>query len=112
MWSEKYNFVTLDLTNTERKYRKNFDQFFNPKMSFNNQSIKEHSDLVKKIKERNENAKTKSMHRQMDSNETFRPVIQATREQTAQLKASLEPPPKEVWDGSNAFISIIIQKKV
>ena len=39
----------------------------------------------------------------MDLNETFRPVIQATQEQTAQLKASLKPPPKEAWDGSLAL---------
>ena len=38
----------------------------------------------------------------MDLNEIFQPVIQATQEQTAQLKASLEPA-KEVWDGSNAL---------
>ena len=102
VWSEKYNFVTLDLTNPERKYRKNFDQFFNPRMPLNDESIKEYAQLVKKIKERNENARTKSMHRQMDLNETFQPVIQATKEQTAQLKASLEPP-KEIWDGINAL---------
>ena len=105
VWSEKYNFVTLDLTNTERKYRKNFDQFFNPKeMSFESDKVaKQYDDLVKKIKQRNENAKTQSVHRQMDLNETFRPVIQATQEQTAQLKASLKPPPKEAWDGSLAL---------
>ena len=28
--SEKYNSVTLELTDTEGKYRKNFHQFFNP----------------------------------------------------------------------------------
>ena len=59
-------------------------------MSLNDESIKEYAQLVKKIKERNENARTKSMHRQMDLNETVQPVIQATQEQTAQLKASLE----------------------
>ena len=107
VWSEKYNFVTLDLTNPERKYRKNFDQFFNPRMSLNDESIKEYAQLVKKIKERNENAKTKSMHRQMDLNETFQPVIQATQEQTAQLKTSLESPKSEpsgsLWKGNNAL---------
>ena len=107
VWNEKYNFVTLDLTNTERKYRKNFDQFFNPKMSLNDKAIEEYAQLVQKIKARNENAKTKSMHHQIDLDETFQPVIQATKEQTAQLKASFESvrnkPPKEGWDGSNAL---------
>lgn len=100
VWSQKYNFVTLDLTNSERKYRQNFDQFFNPKMD--DKSFEEYSKLVQKIKERNENAKTKSFHRQIDLDEKFRPLIQATQEQTAQLKSSLEPP-KQLWDGSNAL---------
>ena len=76
-------------------------------MPFNNESIKKYAQLVKKIKERNENAKTKSMHRQMDLNETFQPVIQATQEQTAQLKTSLEPtksePSENLWKGNNAL---------
>ena len=76
-------------------------------MSLNDESIKEYAQLVKKIKERNENAKTKSMHRQMDLNETFQPVIQATQEQTAQLKTSLEPtksePSESLWKGNNAL---------
>ena len=102
VWSQKYNFVTLDLTNTERKYRQNFDQFFNPKMSLDDKSYREYSKLVERIKERNENEKTRGFYRQADLNEKFRPLIQATQEQTAQLKSSLEPP-KKLWDGSNAL---------
>ena len=102
VWSEKYNFVTLDLTNPERKYRKNFDQFFDPRMPKSDKFIEEYAQLVKKIKERNENARTKSMHRRMDLNEKLQPLVQATREQTAELKASLEPK-KKVWDGNNAL---------
>ena len=44
------------------------------------------------------------MHRQMDLNEKLQPLVLATREQTAELKASLEPKKKkEVWDGNNAL---------
>ena len=76
-------------------------------MNFTNESIKEYEQLVKKIKEKNENAKTKSMHRQMDLNEKFQPVIQATKEQTAQLKSSLvsskDSPSESLWMGNDAL---------
>ena len=97
VWSEKYNFVTLDLTNSERKYRQNFDRFFDPaEMSFKTgEIVKEYADLVKRIKQRNENEKTKSLHRQNDLRETFQPVIQATQKQTEELKNSLQPQEKK-----------------
>ena len=108
VWSEKYNFVTLDLTNSERKYRQNFDRFFNLNtMSFDSgEVVKEYADLVKRIKERNENEKTKSIHRQEDLRETFQPVIQATQKQTEELKTSLHPQEKKeevVWNGALDF---------
>ena len=108
VWSEKYNFVTLDLTNTERKYRKNFDEFFHPNnsMSFkDDKTVQEYAKLVKKIRARNEDEKTKGMHRQIDLTETFKPVIEATKEQTKELKESLAGPEldPEILDGEYAM---------
>ena len=109
VWSEKYNFVTLDLTNTERKYRKNFDKFFHPNnknMSFtDDKTVREYAELVKKIQARNEDEKTKGMHRQIDLTETFQPVIEATKEQTKELKKTLAGPElePEILDGEYAM---------
>ena len=67
-------------------------------------TIKKATREVKKIKGRNKDARTKSMYRQMNLNEKLQPRVQATREQTAELKASLAPKKrKEMWDRNNAL---------
>ena len=91
VWSKKYNFVTLDLTG-KRKYRENLDRFWNPTtMSFEDEKdadrlVTEYAEMVKRIRVRNENEKTKNLHRQEDLKETFEPIIRATEKQTEELK--------------------------
>jgi hypothetical protein len=106
VWSEKYNFVTLDLTRSSLgKYRQNFDRFFNPHtMSFEdlangNKVVQEYSDMVKRIRQKNENEKTHTQHRLNDLKETFEPILNATKEQTKELKAQLHQPTPENTNG-------------
>ena len=86
-------------------------------MSLNDKAIEEYAQLVQKMKARNENARNKSMHHQIDLDETFQPAIQATKEQTAQLKASSESAKKSLLRkyGTETmlwiFISTITQKR-
>ena len=96
VWSKPYNFVTLDLSNSsERKYRQNFDRFFNPKtMAFKDDGmVQEYAAMVKRIQDRDEREKTTNFREQNDLEKTFRPVIQATEQQTKDLLAVRHTPP-------------------
>ena len=86
VWSKPYNFVTLDLTNSRRKYRQ---KFFNPKtMAFNDDKmVQEYAAMVKRIQERDEREKTTNIREQNDLRKTFEPIIQATEQQTKELIA-------------------------
>ena len=96
----------LDLTG-ERKYRKNFDQIYDPStMSFSDAQdgqklVNEYADMVKRIHMRNENEKSKSLHRLSDLRERFGPIIQATEKQTKELKKS--PKEENTWNGTDAL---------
>ena len=104
VWSKKYNFVTLDLTG-ERKYRKNFDRIYNPEtMSFidaenGEKLVHEYADMIKRIRRRNENEKSESLHRLNNLRETFEPIIQATEKQTRELKEKEQ----NTWNGTDAL---------
>ena len=91
VWQDKYNFVTIDLTRPfdNGKYRKNFDQFFDPKtMSFSmsEEQIRDYEETIRRIKERNESERTGKMQKQVDLTRTYQPIIKATKEQTKVLK--------------------------
>ena len=82
VWSKPYNFVTLDLSNLERKYRENFDRFFNPKtMAFkDDKMVKEYAAMVKRIQNRDEKEKTTNFQEQNNLKNTFTPIIPSYRE--------------------------------
>ena len=95
VWSKPYNFVTLDLSNLERKYRENFDRFFNPKtMAFkDDKMVKEYAAMVKRIQNRDEKEKTTNFQEQNNLKKTFAPIIRATEKQTQDLLAVKHSPP-------------------
>ena len=98
MWENKYNFVTIDLTRPfdNGKYRENFDRFFDPKtMSFTTQEAREYDEVIKKIRARNEDARTAGIQSMEELEETYLPITKATEEQTKLIKeiGSTEIPP-------------------
>ena len=95
VWSEPFNFVTLDLSNVERKYRQNLDRLFDPKtMAFkDDKMVQEYTEMVKRIQERDEKEKTTNFREQKDLMKTFAPIIQATEKQTKDLLAVKPSPP-------------------
>ena len=98
VWEKKYNFVTIDLTRSfdKGKYRENFDRFFDPKtMSFTDEQAREYDEVIKKIRARNEDARTAGIQRMEELEETYLPITKATEEQTKLIKeiGSTEIPP-------------------
>ena len=98
MWEKKYNFVTIDLTRSfdNGKFRENFDRFFDPKtMSFTTEQAREYDEVIKKIRARNEAARTAGIQRMEELEETYLPITKATKEQTKVMKeiSSTKMPP-------------------
>ena len=103
VWEKKYNFVTIDLTRPfdNGKYRENFDRFY--KMSSDEQ-IRDYEETIKKIRARNEASRTSDFHRMGDLEETYQPIIEATKEQTKVLRDELQNLEKvEVHPGMDAL---------
>ncbi len=113
VWADKYNFVCIDLTRSKDngKYRKNFDKSLNPiDMSFfdldrntRDKLVEEYTNTINKIQQRNENEKTTNLKKQSEFSKTFAPIIQATEEQTKQLKGELQNLAPDNWNGIDAL---------
>lgn len=114
VWRKKYNFVTIDLTRPfdNGKYRENFERFFDPKtMSFTDEQIRDYEETIKKIRDRNEVSRTQGLRRMEDLEETYQPIIEATKEQTRVLKDELQHLENEVQPGMNALDFYLQQYK-
>ena len=104
VWKNKYNFVTIDLTRRfdNGKYRENFNRFFNPStMSFDEDVIKDYEDTIKKIREKNRKERTQGILKIEELNETYQPLINATKDQTNTLRDELRN--LEIQPGMNAL---------
>ena len=93
VWATKHQFVTivLDLPTNSGKYRKNFDEI----MSFNDlpnadNVVADYIATIKQVQQRNIDEKTSQMERSADFQEMFKPVVQATQNQTKDLTANLQ----------------------
>ena len=105
IWSEKYNFLTIDLTSSplNGKYRKNLENFYIPRSSLppsnemafieiadpqkRKEIVKEYIQLRNEVKQRNENNKESNLLKEQALKESTRPLVEAT-EKSAQLITS------------------------
>ena len=93
VWTTKHQFVTivLDLPTNSGKYRKIFDEI----MSFidlpnSDNVVADYLATIKKIQQRNIDEKTSHMEQEASFREMFKPVVQATQNQTKDLTANLQ----------------------
>ena len=91
VWRKKYNFVTIDLTRPfdNGKYRENLDRFMDPR-TLSTDEAQKYEETIRKIRERNESARTGKIQRQVELEKTYQPIIKATKEQTNVLKDELK----------------------
>jgi len=83
--------IVLDLPTNSGKYRKNFDEI----MSFNDlpnadNVVADYIATIKQVQQRNIDEKTSQMERTAGFQEMFKPVVQATQNQTKDLTANLQ----------------------
>jgi hypothetical protein len=93
VWATKYQFVTivLDQPTNSGKYRKNFDEI----MSFidlpnSDDVVADYLTTIKRVQQRNQDEKTSHMEKTASFQEMFKPVVQATQNQTKDLTMALE----------------------
>ena len=73
-------------------------------MSFTEEKIRDYEETIKKIRTRNEASRTSGFHKLEDLEETYQPMIEATKEQTKVLRDELQNLERvEVHPGMNAL---------